>query len=111
MYVFDIAAVGRAMEAMDSNWKEFMRVGSMSAGVCRLKAGEGDRQKPHGQDEIYFVTRGRARFASGENEQDVAPGSIIYVEAGRAHRFVDIVEDLEALVIFSPAEAKKPIEE
>ena len=108
MFVFDIDAVRRALEAMDSNWKEFMRVEGMSAGVYRLKAGEKDGQKPHGEDEVYFVTRGRAKFAAGDNVQDVAAGSIIYVEARRDHRFVDIVEDLEALVIFAPAEGSAP---
>lgn len=104
MYVFDIDAVRRALEAMDSSWKEFMRAGAFSAGVYRLKAGESDKQNPHTEDEIYFVTRGRAKFASGENVQEVAAGSVIYVEAHRDHRFLDIVEDLEALVIFSPPE-------
>jgi len=104
MLVFDIDAVRRALEAMDSNWKEFMRVEGMSAGVYRLKAGERDAQKPHNEDEVYFVTKGRAKFAAGENIQDVTAGSIIYVEARRDHRFIDIVEDLEALVIFAPAE-------
>jgi mannose-6-phosphate isomerase-like protein (cupin superfamily) len=108
MFVFDIDAVRRALDAMDSRWKEFMRVGTMSAGVYRLKAGEKDPQKPHGEDEIYFVTKGRAKFEAGENVQDVAAGSIIYVEAGRDHRFIDIVEDVEALVIFTPAEGSTP---
>ena len=77
---------------------------ALSAGVFRVKAGERDAQKPHTEDEIYFVTRGRAKFAAGENIQDVGAGSIIYVEAQREHRFIDIVEDLEALVIFTPPE-------
>jgi len=104
MYVFDIGAVRRALEAMDSSFKEFMRAGSFSAGVYRLRAGESDGQKPHTEDEIYYITRGRARFEAGETVQDVSAGSIIYVEAGRAHRFIDISEDLEALVVFSPPE-------
>ena len=108
MYVFDIDAVRRALEAMDANWKEFMRVESLSTGLYRLKAGERDAQKPHLEDEIYFITKGRATFAAGESIQEVAAGSIIYVEARREHRFVDIVEDLEALVIFAPAEGSVP---
>ena len=104
MLVFDIDAVRRALKATDSRWKEFMRLDTMSAGVYRLKAGERDPQKAHTEDEMYFVTTGRAKFAAGENVQDVAAGSIIFVEALRDHRFVDIVEDLEALVIFAPAE-------
>ena len=104
MLIFDIDAVRRALEAMDSNWKEFMRMDTMSAGVYRLKAGERDAQKPHTEDEIYFVTRGRAKFAAGDNLQEIAKGSIIFVESLREHRFMDIEEDLEALVIFAPAE-------
>ena len=60
MYIFDIDAVRRALDAMDSNWKEFMRVETLSAGVYRLKAGERDGQKPHAEDEIYVVTQGQA---------------------------------------------------
>ncbi len=108
MYVFDIDAVRRALEATDSSWKEFMRVETLSAGVYRLKAGERDAQKPHAEDEIYFVTRGRARFVAGENIQEVSAGTVIYVEAGREHRFVDITDDLEALVIFVPAGGSSP---
>ena len=104
MLIFDIDAVRRNLDAMDSNWKEFMRVETLSAGVYRLKAGERDLQKPHGEDEIYFVTRGKAKFQAGENVQDVSTGSVIHVEAGREHRFIDIVEDLEALVVFTPPE-------
>lgn len=104
MYIFDIEAVRRALEAMNSNWKEFMRVETLSVGLYRLKAGERDPQKPHTEDEIYFVTRGRAKFAVGEDVQDIGAGAVIYVEAGREHRFVDVVEDLEALVIFAPPE-------
>ena len=108
MFVFDIDAVRRALAAMDSNWKEFMRVEGMSAGVYRLKAGDRDAQNPHNEDEIYYVTRGRAKFAAGDNVQDVMAGSIIYVEARREHRFIEIAEDLEALVIFAPAEGSAP---
>jgi quercetin dioxygenase-like cupin family protein len=104
MYIFDIDAVRRAMEAMDAKWKEFMRGETVSMGVYRLKQGSLDEQKPHTEDEVYFVTRGRARFQAGESAQDVKAGSIIFVEAGREHRFVDIAEDLEALVIFTPPE-------
>lgn len=104
MLIFDIDAVRRALEAMESRYKEFMRVENMSAGLYRLKAGEKDPQKPHTEDEVYFVTRGRARFAAGENIQDVAAGSFIFVEAHREHHFLDITEDLEVLVVFAPPE-------
>lgn len=104
MYTFDLDAVRRAMDAMDSKWKEFMRGESLSMGVYRLKAGEQDPQKPHAEDEVYVVLRGRGAFVAGDNRQSVAAGTVIFVEAGREHRFVDIVEDVEALVLFTPPE-------
>ena len=45
-----------------------------------------------------------ARLEHDDEVKHVGAGSIIYVEAGRDHRFIDIVEDVEALVIFAPAE-------
>ena len=107
MYTFDLDAVRRAMDAMDSKWKEFMRGETLSMGVYRLKAGEPDLQKPHTEDEVYVVLRGRASFVAGENQQAVSGGTVIFVEAGRDHRFVDIVEDLEAFVLFTPSEGSK----
>ena len=104
MYVFDIDAIRRALEARESNWKEFLRVEGMSAGLYRLDAGSQDPQNPHTEDEIYFITKGAARFKTDETTQDVRAGSVIYVEANREHRFVDIREDLEVLVVFAPAE-------
>jgi len=104
MYVFDIDAVRRALEARESNWKEFLRVEGMSAGLYRLKAGSQDPQKPHTEDEIYFVLNGAARFEAGETVQDVKAGSVVYVEANREHRFAGIEQDLEVLVVFAPAE-------
>lgn len=76
----------------------------MSAGIYALPAGSSDPQKPHQQDEIYYVIRGRARMRVGTEDQPVATGSVIFVEAGVEHRFHDIEEELEILVTFSPAE-------
>ena len=104
MYVFDIQAVRRALEAQESNWKEFLRVDTLSLGVYRLRKGERDEQRPHTEDEVYFIRKGRASFVSGDNVQDVGEGSVIYVEANREHRFADITEDIEALVLFTPPE-------
>ena len=41
------------------------------------------------EDEVYVVLRGRAEFLAGENRQTVSQGTVIFVEAGREHRFVD----------------------
>ena len=63
-----------------------------------------DLQQPHQQDEIYYVVRGRARFKAGDEEREVAPGSVIFVAAEVEHRFHDIREELTVLVFFAPPE-------
>jgi mannose-6-phosphate isomerase-like protein (cupin superfamily) len=67
-------------------------------------AGETDRQKPHHEDEIYYVLRGKARFKAGSEDREVSAGSVIFVAAEVGHRFYDITEELAALVFFAPAE-------
>jgi mannose-6-phosphate isomerase-like protein (cupin superfamily) len=83
---------------------EFLRVPAMSAGVYVLPAGGTDPQKPHHEDEMYYVVRGRARMKIGSEDAEVSAGSVIFVEAEREHRFYDIREELEVLVFFAPAE-------
>lgn len=63
-----------------------------------------DGQSPHTEDEIYVVMSGRARVSVGGEVCDVGPGSVVYVAANNPHRFHDIAERLELLVVFAPAE-------
>jgi mannose-6-phosphate isomerase-like protein (cupin superfamily) len=85
-------------------YREFLRVPAMSAGLYVLPRGGTDRQKPHREDEIYYVVRGRARFKAGSEDREVSASSIIFVAAEVGHRFYDIAEELEVLVFFAPAE-------
>ena len=77
----------------------------MSAGIYRLSVGAADLQKPHLEDEIYFVVRGKAQMQIAGQQRAVGEGSVIFVEAGVDHRFFDIEQELVLLVIFSPAES------
>ena len=85
-------------------YREFLRVPAMSAGFYVLPAGATDHQKPHREDEIYYVLRGRARFQAGPEDKEVFAGSVIFVAAEIGHRFYDISEELAVLVFFAPAE-------
>lgn len=93
-----------AQAAGERRYHEFLRVPVMSAGLYVLKAGDVDPQKPHDMDEVYVVMAGRSKFVCEGEIIDVAPGQTIYVPAHDEHRFFDIAEDLEILVIFAPAE-------
>ena len=75
---------------------------ALSMGLYVLPAGDTDPQQPHTEDEVYYVVSGRARFTSGDEERDVHPGMVIFVEKGAEHRFHSITENLMLLVVFAP---------
>jgi mannose-6-phosphate isomerase-like protein (cupin superfamily) len=89
----------------DKRYHEFLRVPAMSAGVYVLSAGATDNQTPHQEDEIYYVVRGKAKMRLGGEQRSISQGDLIFVEKNLEHRFFDIVEELELLVIFAPAES------
>ena len=99
-----IDEIGRERAGKGKLYQEFLRVPAMSAGVYVLAAGGTDPQKPHREDELYYVVRGRARMKIGSEDGAVSAGSVIFVEAEADHRFYDIEEELEVLVFFAPAE-------
>ena len=82
-------------------YQEFLRSTHLSVGVYRLAADGTDVQQPHAEDELYYVLAGRGRFTSEGKTVDVEPGLCLFVHAGEPHRFHDIVEMLELLVVFS----------
>jgi quercetin dioxygenase-like cupin family protein len=86
-------------------YREFLRVPSMSAGLYVLPAGASDPQQPHHEDEMYYVIRGRARFRAGDEDGEVAAGSVLFVASEVEHRFYEIAEELAVVVFFAPAES------
>jgi mannose-6-phosphate isomerase-like protein (cupin superfamily) len=69
-----------------------------------LPAGGIDPQKPHREDEIYYVISGKGQMTVGTENRTVEAGTIIFVPAGVEHRFHTITEELRILVVFGPAE-------
>ncbi|MFI5338054.1 MAG: cupin domain-containing protein [Opitutales bacterium] len=103
-HFFQFDDLARQRAAKSKLYFEFLRVPAMSAGVYVLPTGGADPQKPHREDEMYYVVRGQARMQVGSENTGVRAGSVIFVEAGVEHRFHDIEEELEVLVFFAPAE-------
>lgn len=105
---FHIDELARERALRGKLYFEFLRVPAMSAGVYVLGAGARDPQKPHREDEMYYIVRGRARMQIGSGDAgehaEVRAGSVIFVEAAVEHRFYDVTEELEVLVFFAPAE-------
>jgi mannose-6-phosphate isomerase-like protein (cupin superfamily) len=69
--------------------------------VVKLYAPIGhDPQTPHIRDEAYVVAAGTGIFFDGERRRPFSPGTFLFAEAGRPHRFEDFSEDLAVWVLF-----------
>ena len=99
-----LADIDRQRAQSSKLYREFLRVESMSSGLYVLPAGGTDPQRPHHEDEMYYVVRGKACFRAGEENLEVSAGSVIFVAAEVGHRFYDITDELAVLVFFAPAE-------
>lgn len=101
---YDLPLISTERAQAGKLYQEFLRVPALSVGVYVLAAGATDPQKPHHEDEVYYIVRGRAHMRVGTEEHVVKAGTVIFVAANVEHRFFDISEELEVLVFFAPAE-------
>ena len=103
--VFDFS---KLLAQSNERYLEFVRVSAFSVGIYVLDGGAMDHQKPHSEDEIYYVASGQAKMkitSDGDSRNfEVGPGTIIFVPARVHHSFYDITERLALLVFFGPAE-------
>jgi len=97
---FELDTLEQRLAAGDDPYLPFLTTRVLRCGLYRLPAGGTDDQPVHKDDEIYFVIRGRATLRAGDALHPAVPGSTLFVRAGVDHRFVDIEEDLEVLVVF-----------
>jgi mannose-6-phosphate isomerase-like protein (cupin superfamily) len=104
-YFAKVEEIDRERTKAGKLYREFLRVPAMSSGLYVLPAGGTDPQKPHHEDEMYYVIRGRARFRADQEVADVSAGSLLFVAAEVEHSFSDITEELAVLVFFAPAES------
>src|SRR5260221_71355 len=100
MIAFEIAGLVAQQHSTRRPYLEFLRVPSLSLGIYALPAGGVDPQKPHKEDEVYYVLQGRGMIRVETEDRAVEPGSIVFVAANIEHRFHSITEDLTLLVFF-----------
>ena len=104
MDAFTLAELAAARAGTGRSYHEFLRRPALSAGLYVLAPGDPTDQEPHTEDEVYVVLAGQAAIEVAGERRDVAAGSVVYVERAVEHRFVDVVEELQVLVLFTPAE-------
>lgn len=86
---------------------EVLRRGEMS--LLLFAPRNRDYQTPHTQDELYIVVRGSGTLLLEEEEVRFETGDVLYVPAGKYHRFVQFTDDLAAWVVFwGPAQPNRP---
>jgi mannose-6-phosphate isomerase-like protein (cupin superfamily) len=99
--IFEIEELKKQVRGLEPRFFEFLGAGRLSGAMYRLPAGAHDMQGPHLEDEVYVVLEGRARLKIGAEEREVRPGMIVFIEANARHAFVEILEDLTLLTLFS----------
>src|SRR4051812_32315832 len=77
----------------------------MSLHFYRLEESDIDTQRPHHQDELYYVLQGERTLEISTDTENVSvaakTGDIIYVPKGAAHKFVGN-SAISLLVFFAP---------
>ena len=101
----NVSEIDRQRAQSGKLYREFLRVPAMSGGLYLLAAGATDTQRPHHEDEMYYVVRGKGRFRAGEEDREISAGSVLFVAAEVEHHFHDITEELAVMVFFAPAES------
>ena len=98
---FEIDDLIKERQESKKSYLQFFDNSDLRTGIYHLKAGSRDGQSPHSEDEVYHVLSGKAQFTAGEEERELAAGSVIFVAKNIEHRFHDIEEDLTILVFFA----------
>jgi len=104
MQAWELDEIDAGRVAEGRLYREFLRVPDLSAGLYVLEQGALDPQSPHTEDELYYVVAGRGVVTVGDEARTVTAGSLVFVPASVPHRFGEVVERLEILVVFGPAE-------
>lgn len=89
-------------DADGHGYVDFLASEKLSVGLAIWPAKSSDRQRPHKEDEVYYVISGRGMIKVGADDRAVKSGSLVFVAAGVEHRFHDIEEDLRVLVFWAP---------
>ena len=102
--LFNVSEISHSMKGKAVEYMEFLGLPSLNCGIYHLDAGAEDPQTPHDTDEVYYVLSGKSHFEDKDKSYSVKKGSIIIVPANEPHKFTQIEESLELLVIFSGIE-------
>jgi mannose-6-phosphate isomerase-like protein (cupin superfamily) len=85
-----------------------LKVGNVSLDI--YKPSGVDRQKPHDRDEIYMIISGKGVLNCDNKQTECKPGDVLYVPAGREHKFERFTNDFCSWAIFTnPANVERMV--
>jgi len=97
MHIHPIEAL-KKLKSVPDKFLTLFEHGSMSIEVYQPE--KVDLQTPHEQDEIYVVISGTGTFLNDRKRSKFGAGDLLFVKAGKEHRFEDFSEDFSTWVIF-----------
>ena len=95
-----------ATTQLDAGWRNELgfpsiRVLSHGSLLVKVYAPRGsDPQQPHTRDEVYIVARGTGEFVCAGERKKFQATDLLFVPAGKIHRFENFTDDLTLWVIF-----------
>lgn len=99
---FELGEVDPPRDAEGHGYVDLLAPDPLSVGLAVWPAGGVDRQRPHGEDEVYHVVSGMGVVRVDGEDRPVTPGSVVFVAAGVEHRFHSIEEEVRVLVFWAP---------
>ena len=108
MQAFEIPSLdAQPRDADGHGYIDFLASDKLSVGLAIWPKGKPDRQRPHMEDEVYYVISGRGSIRVAGEDRAVEAGSLVFVGAGVEHHFHSIEEDLRVLVFWAPPHAMR----
>ncbi len=87
-----------SLKETDSPFKALFSHGSLT--VEMYQPNQVDHQQPHSRDELYVIASGSGYFVNGNERQSFEAGEVLFVPAGREHRFESFSDDFTTWVFF-----------
>jgi mannose-6-phosphate isomerase-like protein (cupin superfamily) len=88
---------------------ELFRHGTLTVKLYAPRGSDG--QHPHTRDEIYVIAAGTGHFQWEGREVPFGPGDVLFVPAGKEHRFTDFSDDFATWVFFYGPEGGEAVRE
>src|SRR2546427_13118706 len=89
-------------DAEGHGYVDFLASNKLSVGLAIWPAGSVDRQRPHEEDEVYYVISGRGTIGVADEDRPVRAGNLVFVAARGQHRLYHIEKKPPRPVFWAP---------